>query len=210
MKINRLVLASTSPYRKALLERVGIYVETASPTADEDKIDAETPSLLALARSEGKGLSLTGQPEATLALAADQVMEFEGRSYGKAFDRTTAFQQLMAMQGKAHKLHSAYSLVLYNPEAGAPRLLRSRLVTACMTMRSLTAGEIEAYLDTDEWKGCAGSYQFEHRGLHLFGEVDGDLDTIVGLPLRPLLQDFRDLGLNLLTHPRGPWSLLEV
>jgi septum formation protein len=207
MKINHLVLASTSPFRKALLERIGVQVSLAAPTADETLIHASRPADLALARSEAKGLSLAHPRTGCLAIAADQVMEFEGRAYGKPADRPSAQQQLSAMQGREHYLHSAYSLVYYAAEDTAPQLLCSRLVTAAMSMRSLGPEEIEAYLDTEEWRGCAGSYQFEHRGIHLFGEVVGDLDTIVGLPLRPLLQDLRTFGLNLLTHPLGPWEL---
>ncbi len=207
MKINRLVLASTSPFRKALLERIGVQVALAAPTADEALVKAVSPADLAVARSEAKGLSLQGEAAATLAIAADQVMEFDGKAYGKPADRQAAREQLKAMEGREHHLHSAYSLVAYADPSGPPQLLCSRLVTATLTMRPLRDDEIEAYLDTGEWKGCAGSYQFEHRGIHLFGEVRGDLDTIVGLPLRPLMEDLRRLGVELLVQPLGPWTL---
>ncbi len=207
MKINRLVLASTSPFRKALLERIGVQVALAAPTADESQVKALSPAKLAIARSEAKGLSLSGQAGAFLAISADQVMEFEGQAYGKPLDRNAAKDQLKSMQGKQHHLHSAYSLVLYSEASGSPQLLSTRLVTATLGMRELRDEEIEAYLETEEWKGCAGSYQFEHRGIHLFGEVQGDLDTIVGLPLRPLMADLRQLGIEILVNPSGPWQL---
>ncbi len=204
MKINHLVLASTSSYRRALLNQVGIAHRSMAPRVDEELIQAPTPKALAEARSVAKGLSLSYTGETFIAIAADQVLDFQGRPYGKADDREEAADRLRTFAGHSHVLRSAYCLVLYS-EAG-PQLLKSRVENAKMTMRPLTDIEIEAYLDTKEWEGCAGCYQYENRGINLFGEMEGDLSTVIGLPIPALLEDLRDLGINVLVNPDGPWE----
>ncbi|MES2745689.1 MAG: nucleoside triphosphate pyrophosphatase [Bdellovibrionota bacterium] len=208
MKINRLVLASTSKYRRALLDQVGIIHHSLAPEVDEDSITADDPASLAWARSEAKGLSLPFDGTPFLAIAADQVLDFEGQAFGKAHLREDAKARLSAFSGKTHTLQSAYSLVLYTPKG--PSILKTEVVPATMHMRKLSEGEIEAYLDTNEWKGCAGCYQYENKGMNLFESIEADISTIIGLPLPHLLKDLRDLGINVLSAPNGPWTLQEI
>ncbi len=207
MKINRLVLASTSPYRLALLEKAGLNVTPLAPLADEGLVDAVEPLALAQARCELKGVSLALQDEPFLAIAADQVLEFEGQAYGKAGTPEEALQRLKRFRGRSHLLHSAYCLVYHDSKQQLIRILSSRVVTAEMTMRRLADDELAGYLATGEWQGCAGCYQYEHQGVHLFDAVVGDVSTIIGLPLLPLLEDLRSLGINPLLHKQGPWTL---
>jgi septum formation protein len=208
MKINHLVLASTSRYRQALLNQVGISHRAIAPHCDEESITADDPSQLARARSEAKGLSLPYDGETFVAISADQVLDFEGHSYGKAESREEAEERLKLFAGNRHVLRSAYSLLLYT-KSGAS-LLKSRVESATMTMRPLTNAEIDAYLDTKEWEGCAGCYQYENLGMNLFSAIEGDMSTIIGLPLPALLEDLRDLGINVLLKPEGPWELDEI
>lgn len=204
MKINQLVLASTSPYRRQLLEQAGIVVSLAAPGADESQITEERPAERARLRSELKGLSLTPSDLSYLAIAADQVLECEGKPYGKVDSPDAAAAVLRHLQGKTHFLHSAFSLVLY-PSEGPAQLILSRIITAKMEMRLLSESEIQAYVDTSEWRGCAGCYQYENRGVQLFERVEGDLATIMGLPLLPLLAELRARGIDCLSNPKGPW-----
>ena len=204
MKINHLVLASTSSHRRALLNQVGISHRAMAPDVDEELIQADNPKALAESRSVAKGLSLAYDGETFIAIAADQVLDFQGRSYGKAEDREEAADRLRAFAGHSHVLRSAYCLVLYT--AAGPQLLKSRVENAKMTMRPLSEAEIDAYLDTKEWEGCAGGYQYENRGMNLFGEIEGDMSTVIGLSLPALLDDLRDLGINVLVNPEGPWE----
>lgn len=207
MKINRLLLASTSPYRLALLKQAGITVTAQRSDCDESTISAATPYALAKARSEGKGLDLAVEGEGSLVIAADQVLDFHGQAYGKADSREEAFERLRRFAGHEHSLHSAYCLVHYDPKAGIKRLLRSQVITAKLHMRPLSDQEIHAYLDTGEWEGCAGCYQYENRAVQLFDYVQGDLSTIIGLPIPALLKDLRELGINPLLNPNGPWAI---
>lgn len=209
MKINRLLLASTSPYRLALLKQAGLVVTAQKPDCDESSISAENPKALAQARSEGKGLSVavTKENAPALVIAADQVLDFQGQPYGKADTRQQAFERLRLFAGKEHALHSAYCLVHYDPAAGIRRILRSRVVTATLRMRALSNDEIEAYLNTGEWEGCAGCYQYENQAVQLFDDVKGDMSTIIGLPIPALVKDLRELGINPLLNPKGPWAI---
>lgn len=205
MKINRLVLASTSRYRRALLNQVGIIHDAVSPEVDEEAIEADKPESLAWARAEAKGMSLPFDGQGFLAIAADQVLDFEGRSFGKAKDATEAKARLREFSGKTHTLFSAYTLIAYTPKG--PSILKTRVLAAEMTMRNLSDAEINAYIATGEWEGAAGSYQYENKGMQLFESLKGDISTVIGLPIPALLEDLREIGINVLLQPRGPWTL---
>ncbi len=205
MKVTRLVLASSSPYRRQLLEKAGILVSCVQPLADESEATATRPLDLARARSELKGLSLPLSEIDQLAISADQVLEFADQAYGKVARPEEACEVLRRLSGQVHELHSAYSLMHY-PKNAPPQLILSRVVTARMHMRHLSAAEIAAYVATDEWQGCAGCYQYENRGVQLFGTIEGELSTIVGLPIPQLLNDLRTLGINPLLGS-GPWNI---
>lgn len=205
MKINRLILASSSRFRQQLLAAAGIQVAISHPDCDEAAIVASQALALAKARAEGKALSLSQVKDSALVIGADQVLEFEGRAYGKADSEAEARQRLMEFQGKSHSLHSAFCLALYQP-GESPILWSSEVVTVPMTMRKLSLAEVNAYLDTQEWQGCAGCYQYENKGALLFAGQQGDASSIIGLPIFSLLAQLRDLGINPLLEPLGPWN----
>jgi septum formation protein len=160
------------------------------------------------ARAHGVSLPLRDEP--FLAIAADQVLEFAGEAFGKAHSAEEAFDRLRRLSGRPHLLHSAYCLVYHDGQQNLVRILSSRVVTAEMTMRKLSDEELQAYLATDEWRGCAGCYQYENQGVHLFESVLGDASTIIGLPLLNLLEDMRRLGVNPLLQKQGPWTLYSL
>jgi septum formation protein len=207
LKINRLVLASTSRFRRVLLEQSGIQVFGIAPQCDEDAIQAAEPMQTARLRAEAKAMSVGIVHENSIVIAADQVLEFKGQVYGKAADEEEARQRLREFSGQVHRLHSAFSLAYYEADRPTPQLLSSEVITATLGMRTLTADELEAYLRTREWEGCAGCYQYENRGAQLFDWVDGDHTTIIGLPVLALLKELRKLGINTLIQPMGPWNL---
>ncbi|MFW7379703.1 MAG: Maf family protein [Oligoflexus sp.] len=207
MKINRLVLASSSPFRSSLLKSSGVDFDVMKSKAIEEDVQAEHPLDMARLRSEHKATGLEVLPFHYLAITADQVLNFQDHPYGKASHRDEAKERLQLFSGKTHELLSAYSLVLV-PSDSPMRILKTRVVAAKMHMRQLPEEDLNAYLDTGEWQGCAGCYQFENRGIHLFAAVEGHVSTIIGLPMLELLEDLRSLGLNALRQPRGPWDLL--
>jgi septum formation protein len=207
LKINRLVLASTSRFRRVLLEQSGIQVFGIAPQCDEEAIEGSNPLETARLRADAKALSVGIVHENSLVIAADQVLEFQGRAYGKAADEDEARQRLREFSGQVHRLHSAFSLAFYEADRPTPCLVSSQVTTATLGMRSLAPDELDAYVKTREWEGCAGCYQYENRGAQLFDWVDGDHTTIIGLPVLSLLKVLRKLGINTLTQPLGPWDL---
>ncbi len=209
MKINRLVLASSSTFRRRLLDQVGVDVACESPHCDESAIIGRNPAETAMLRARAKGISLSpSQTENWLAISADQVLEFQGTAYGKAKDEQQAFERLQMFAGQSHFLHSACALILYSQSAAQPQLLWEGMASVAMHMRNLQQDEIRAYLATGEWRGCAGSYQYENHGCQLFDKVEGDYTSIIGLPMPLILQQLRAYGINPLLNRQGPWLLV--
>ena len=208
MKINRLVLASTSRFRRVLLEQSGIQVFGVAPRCHEESIVHEDPLQTARLRAEAKALSVGSSDENVIVIAADQVLEFQGQAFGKADNEAEARLRLREFSGQVHRLHSAFSLALYEAHQEQGTLLTTQVVTATLGMRALTEEELTSYLASGEWEGCAGCYQYENKGAQLFDWVDGDHTTIIGLPVLTLLGELRKLGINTLTQSVGPWQLL--
>src|SRR5690606_14571043 len=117
----------------------------------------------------------------SLVIGADQVLAFRGQAIGKVSHRDEARAQLEAFAGQRHELLSAYCLVAAADLGFATPLVAVGLVEVPMQMRPLTAPEIESYLDTGEWQGTVGCYQFENRGVNLFTAAGGDSSAIIGL-----------------------------
>jgi septum formation protein len=185
-----LVLASTSPYRRALLERLGVPFRTVSPQVDENAIKAGEfdPRVLAERLALAKATSLCqAEPQATL-IGSDQVAAFDGRAFGKPETEARAVEMLSAMAGKSHELITA--VVVWH----AGRVVSHTDITR-LTMRPLTRAEIERYVASDRPLDCAGAYKLEARGITLFERIESaDHTAITGLPLLALTTILRDLG----------------
>jgi septum formation protein len=189
-----LLLASTSATRRALLESAGLPVETEAPGVDERGVEDEAagldPPALAARLAEAKALAVSRRRPGRLVLGADQVLDAEGRVLHKAPDRSAAREKLLHLSGRTHALHSAVALA----RDGA--LVAAFVDSARLTMRALSPDAIERYLDAvgEAVFRSVGAYEIEGLGVHLFERVEGDHSTILGLPLRPLLERLRALG----------------
>jgi septum formation protein len=187
-----LVLASTSPYRRILLERLGLPFRCRAPLVDEEeeteRLGPITPGELAERLAELKALSLAGPgPDATI-IACDQVAAFEGRAYGKPVTFETAVEQLLAKSGREQTLITA--LVVWQ----GGRTFRHTDITT-LKFRTLTRAEVERYVHADQPLDCAGAFKLEERGITLFERVESaDFTGITGLPLIALTTILRDLG----------------
>ncbi len=186
----RLILASTSRYRRALLDAAGIAHEAAPPTFEEDHARAMPPEEMVVAFARGKAESLAA-PDA-LVIGADQIPELDGRILTKPGDRAGALEQLTALAGRTHRLLTAVAV----HHAGRTE---SALVVHRMRMRALTATQLAAYVDRDEPFDCAGAYKIEAAGALLFESMEGaDHTAIVGLPLTALTTLLARFGVSLL------------
>lgn len=184
------VLASTSPYRRELLGRLGIPFTAVAPACDEDalKDPALAPQALAERLAEAKALSLAGtQPDAAV-IGSDQVCALESRILGKPGTPERAREQLAALAGREHRLITAVAI------AHRGRVHRHTSI-ARLRMRALTADEIARYVERDRPTDCAGSYKLERAGIALFDAIDCDDHTaITGLPLLALCALLRTCG----------------
>ncbi|MEH3145377.1 MAG: Maf family protein [Methylobacterium frigidaeris] len=190
-----LLLASTSPTRRALLDSAGLAVETRAPEVDERAVEAASgalpPHRLAQRLAEAKTAAVARAAPERVVVGADQVLELDGEVLHKPGSREVAHAHLARLQGRTHGLHAAVALALGG-------VVVDRFVaTARLTLRPLDAAAIDAYLDAagPAVTGSVGAYQLEGIGIHLFDAVEGDHSTILGLPLLPLLARLRGRGL---------------
>ena len=192
----KLLLASTSATRLALLVSAGLPVETQNSGIDERAVEdaaaheALDPPSLAARLAAKKALAVSRRHPERVVLGADQVLACGGAVFHKPADRGAAKAHLTALSGRRHALHSAGAIAV------GGQVVERFAASAHLTMRPLTGQAIDLYLDLagpDVLKSV-GVYQLEGFGVHLFETVEGDHSTILGLPLLPLLAALRRLG----------------
>lgn len=195
--MSRIVLASTSPFRRALLDRLGIPYEAVAPEFDEIAEEGLSPRACALAFAEGKARSLARRFPDAVIIGADQALDLGGELLRKPATLDEAAAQLERLAGRAHALHAA--VALHAPGGpGGPRTV-SEAVTVELRVRPLDEAQIRRYVALDRPIGSAGGYLFEKHGPWLFDEVrNADETAIVGLPLVPLCRLLRRFGIDLL------------
>jgi len=190
-----LILASQSAARKMLLKNAGIAFEAIPADIDEREIQQAsgmaTAGDIAAMLAERKAAFVSLRHLNRYVVGADQTLALGTHVFNKPANRAEAADQLRALAGKTHALHSATAVVC----DGAT--LFSDVSVAHMTMRALDDAAIDAYLDAagDAVSTSVGGYQLEGLGVHLFELIEGDHFTILGLPLLPLLKFFRGDGM---------------
>ncbi|MCA6107481.1 Maf family protein [Bradyrhizobium cenepequi] len=191
-----LILASQSRARKMLLANAGIEFEALPADIDERAIQENSglsaPADIASLLAREKALFVSRQHEGRFVVGADQTLALGDRLFSKPTGRDHAAEQLRALAGRVHELHSAVAV------AHDGKMLFADTNVARMSMRPLREGNINAYLDQagEAVTSSVGAYQLEGLGVHLFERIDGDHFTILGLPLFSLLAFLR--GENLL------------
>ncbi|MEN1940952.1 Maf family nucleotide pyrophosphatase [Luteimonas sp. MJ246] len=186
-----LVLASTSPYRRELLARLGLPFGTVRPEVDETPLAGETPSVLALRLAGAKARAVAALHPAARVIGSDQVADFNGLALGKPGGREAAIAQLQAMSGHAVAFRTAVALA----SAGG---VATALDTTLVRFRRLGLHEIERYVDREQPFDCAGSFKSEGLGIVLFEAIESrDPTALVGLPLLDTVRLLRESGLSL-------------
>ena len=186
-----LILASQSRARQMLLTNAGIAFEAVPADIDERAVQQASgltaPSDIAALLAREKALWVSSRQVSKYVIGADQTLALGDRLFSKPAGRAQAAEQLRALAGRAHELHSAIAV------ARDGKILFAEIAIARMTMRALDEAGIDAYLDAagEAVTSSVGAYQLERLGVHLFECIEGDHFTILGLPLLPLLAFLR-------------------
>jgi len=190
----RLVLASTSRYRRMLLERLGLPFVALPPSVDETPLPGETPRATALRLAEAKARNVAAPRPDALVIGSDQVADCGGKAVGKPGRHEAAFAMLTTLSGKTVVFHTG--LALLDTASGR---CTTAMVDVRSTFRRLTAAEIGAYLAREHPYDCAGAVRSEALGIALFESIESDDPTaLIGLPLIRLVSMLREAGVPVL------------
>ncbi len=189
-----LILASTSPYRRELLSRLGLAFEVANPKTDESPQPGELPEALSLRLAEAKAKAVAGQFPDALIIGSDQVATVDGRIYGKPGNHERAAAQLQELSGKTVNFYTG--LCLFNAKTGKADV---QGIPTLVTFRQLSLEEIEHYLRREPAYNCAGSAKSEGLGIALLESIHGDdPNALIGLPLIALCSMLKRHGIKVL------------
>jgi len=193
VSLPRLVLASTSPFRRELLGRLQLPFEIAAPEVDEAALPGETPAATAERLAREKAQAVAARFPDALIIGSDQVAYCGERTYGKPGTRQNALAQLQTMRGKSIIFHTG--LCLLNVASGRAQVCG---VPTEVRFRELSDAEIERYLDREDALNCAGSAKSEGLGIALLEALRGDdPNALIGLPLIALCRMLRAEGVPL-------------
>jgi len=188
----QLVLASTSRYRRALLERLGVPFVVADPGIHEECRPGEAPEHMARRLAEAKALVIAANFQDALVIGCDQVAVNDGEVLGKPGTHENAVRQLRALSGHEAVFHTA--VCVHNTASG---VTRTRVVPCRVAFRKLDDRAIERYLEREQPYDCAGSAKSEGLGIALIEKMEGDdPNALVGLPLIALVDLLHEQGLD--------------
>lgn len=191
-----LILASSSPFRRMLLQNAGLPFEARAAEIDERSIEAgleashARPEQVAVELAREKALDVARHFPGALVIGSDQTMSLGARVYHKPRDIEEARCHIASLSGKTHRLNSGVVLVRDGT------VVWEHVSHADMTVRQLSEAFIDNYIARcgDKLLSSVGAYQLEGEGIQLFSEIRGDYFTILGLPMLPLLEKLRELG----------------
>jgi septum formation protein len=189
-----LILASSSLYRRELLQRLQIPFNSISPHVDEAIVDGEQPQETALRLAQEKAKKVGSEYPHALIIGCDQVATLNGVQLGKPLNHNNATQQLRMMRGQEVAFYSA--VCLFNAETGN---MQSEVVPYFVKFRSLTDAQIECYLTKEQPYHCAGSAKSEGLGIALIARMTGDdPNALIGLPLIVLISMLQNEGIHII------------
>ncbi|WP_043457946.1 Maf family nucleotide pyrophosphatase [Azohydromonas australica] len=187
-----LILASTSRYRRELLQRLRLPFTIESPHTDETPLPGEAPAALSLRLALAKAQAVAAQHPEAVVIGSDQVADLHGQPIGKPGDFERAVQQLRRMSGQQVVFQTAVAVVRRDRS-----FERALLAPVAVTFRTLSDAEIERYLSLDQPFDCAGSAKSESLGVALLERIDSDDPTaLVGLPLMRTCRLLREAGID--------------
>ncbi len=192
-----LILASTSPYRRELLGRLGLPFDVVSPEVDETVKPGESATMLVLRLALAKAHAVAAHRGEAVVIGSDQVADLDGEILGKPGNHARATEQLRRLSGQRALFHTAVAVVT-GPEPGTGSgFEQALLATVAVQFRHLTDAEIQSYLEAERPYDCAGSAKSETRGIALLESIESDDPTaLIGLPLMRTCRLLRAAGID--------------
>lgn len=188
---NQIILASRSPRRKEILEKLGLVFVIDPPDIDETPRDRENPLsyVQRIAAAKADKVALRHEQQC-IVIAADTTVALDGEIFGQPRDLQEARQMIQKLSKKSHSVHTAVSVRFDGQSANG-------FDTASVMMREVTPELLEWYCSTGESMGKAGAYAVQGQGAALVAEVRGEIDTVIGLPVWLLTERLARIGVNL-------------
>ena len=191
--MKEIILASASPRRKELLEKIGLRFEVEPSNYAEDITSGLQPHALARKISLEKARAVAGRHRNAIVIAADTFIVFGSQILGKPHTEIEARKMLEAISGKSHSVITGFSII----DTGKNKTL-SRSVETKVYFRKLTLSEIDNYIKSKEPLDKAGAYAIHGLGAVFVDKIEGDYFNVVGLPLSALTEALKEFGINIL------------
>lgn len=191
----RLILGSSSIYRKELFSRLNLPFDVASPDIDETPLPDESPEATALRLSQEKAMAISALHPDALVIGSDQVATLNGEQIGKPGTHKNAFRQLQKMRGQRVIFHTALCLLDGRKTANPETAVQVESVQTFVSFRDLPDNELDAYLRAEQPYDCAGSARNEGLGIAILEKIEStDPTALTGLPLITLTTMLRRVG----------------
>jgi len=191
--MKRIVLASASPRRRELLEKIGLKFEVEPSNYAEDLRSGLSPDELARAISLEKARVVASRHKNTVVIAADTFIVFRGKIMGKPGTEAEARKMLMMLRGKSHSVITGFTIL----DTDENKIL-TKSVETVVHIKNLTSGEIEAYVKSGEPLDKAGAYAIQGLGSVIVERIEGDYFNVIGLPLSALAEGLKEFGIHIL------------
>jgi len=191
--MKRIILASTSPRRKALMEQIGLKFKVDARVLEDIESVSQEPHQLAMEIALRKARSVANEHPDAIIISADTFGVIDSRTFGKQHSEREARTMLAELRGKAHAVITGFTVL----DTLTGKTV-SRSVETTVYMKQLTKSEIEAYVRTGEPLDKAGAYAIQGLGAVLVEKIEGDYFNVVGLPLYALSEVLKEFGINVL------------
>ena len=191
--MKRIVLASASPRRRELLEKIGLKFEVEPSNYAEDLRSGLSPDELARAISLEKARSVASRHKKAVVIAADTFIVFRGKIMGKPGTEAEARRMLMMLSGKPHSVITGFTIL----DTDENKIL-TKSVETVVHIKNLTSEEIEAYVKSGEPLDKAGAYAIQGLGSVIVERIEGDYFNVIGLPLSALAEGLKEFGIHIL------------
>jgi len=190
--MKRIILASSSPRRQEILNKLGLSFEVVVSNFEENNpFNGLPPEDLVQQLARGKAEVVARQHPATLVIAADTIVVLDGKVLGKPDSNAETARMIKLLAGKSHEVYTAFAL------AEGSRML-CEVSKTTVWMRDISEAEIETYAQTGEGNDKAGGYGIQDRGALFIEKIDGDYYSVVGLPVSRLANRLKEFGIDLL------------